>query len=155
MDFNEMEPAGDLFVNEPRLVPASHGKRLANYFIDQIGCVLFLVIVILALRAIGGPTSDRMRETLSAPFTGNLLVTFLYSFLMSVQESVLRGKSLGKLITRTRAIQEDGNPMTTEKAFLRNLIRLVPFNPLSALGNPARPWHDRWSHTIVIDEDAA
>ena len=32
-------------------------------------------------------------------------------------------------------------------------MRAVPFNALSALGNPPNPWHDSVSNTFVIDEN--
>jgi len=32
------------------------------------------------------------------------------------------------------------------------IVIAIPFNPLSALGSPCSPWHDRWSQTMVIEE---
>jgi hypothetical protein len=33
---------------------------------------------------------------------------------------------------------------------VRNLIRLVPFEPLSIFSRNNCPWHDRWSQTRVV-----
>ncbi len=45
-----------------------------------------------------------------------------------------------------------GQPPTFTQLLARNFIRAVPFNALSAFGNPCAPWHDKWSDTYVIDE---
>ncbi len=71
---------------------------------------------------------------------------------MFVIEAAFKGKSLGKLITGTRAVNEDGTNVTVKAAFFRGLSRAVPFNAFSALGNPTYPWHDKWTKTYVIDE---
>jgi hypothetical protein len=56
---------------------------------------------------------------------------------------------LGKLITGTRAIREDGVELNFKDAFLRSLSRLVPFEPFSIWsGNGI--WHDSWTKTMVI-----
>jgi len=61
-------------------------------------------------------------------------------------------KTLGKVFTNTRAINDDGSRISPKTAFLRCFSRFVPFEAFSALGNPSYPWHDRWTHTMVIDE---
>jgi uncharacterized RDD family membrane protein YckC len=63
-------------------------------------------------------------------------------------EKVFKGYTLGKLITGTRAIRDDGNELTFKDAILRSLSRLVPFEALSAFGYS--PWHDSWTKTTVI-----
>jgi uncharacterized RDD family membrane protein YckC len=63
-------------------------------------------------------------------------------------EAVFKGMTLGKLITKTRAVKEDGNFISLKQAALRSLSRMVPFEFLSVLtGNL---WHDKWSKTYVI-----
>lgn len=71
---------------------------------------------------------------------------------MCLIEAVSGGKSIGKLITGTKAINLDGSEINFAKAFTRNMIRAIPFNAISALGNPCDPWHDRLSKTMVVDE---
>jgi len=63
-------------------------------------------------------------------------------------EKVFKGHTLGKLITGTRAIREDGENLSFKDAFLRTLSRLVPFEFFSGLGD--RPWHDSWTKTMVV-----
>jgi uncharacterized RDD family membrane protein YckC len=71
---------------------------------------------------------------------------------MSLIEAMFRGKSIGKLITGTKAVNEDGSDISFAKAFERGLARMVPFEAFSALGEPSYPWHDKWTKTFVIDE---
>ncbi len=81
-----------------------------------------------------------------------LIGLLLYGLFMFATEAIFKGKSLGKLITGTRAVNEDGSNITPIAALLRGLGRAVPFNAFSALGNPTYPWHDKWANTYVIDE---
>ncbi len=71
---------------------------------------------------------------------------------MGIVEGFGKGKTIGKYITGTRAVNEDGSKITFSTGFVRGLTRLVPFNALSALGSPTYPWHDKWTNTLVIDE---
>ena len=81
-----------------------------------------------------------------------MLIQVIYGTYMFIIEALMKGKSIGKLITGTRAVRQDGYALTLRDAQLRGLCRMVPFNPFSALGNPSYPWHDRWTRTYVIDE---
>ena len=68
-----------------------------------------------------------------------------------LSEIIFKGRTIGKFITGTKAINEDGTEPDPKTYFLRSLCRVVPFEPFSAFGSPSRPWHDKWTHTIVID----
>lgn len=71
-----------------------------------------------------------------------------YLLYYTICEKGFKGHTLGKLITGTRAIRDDGDELTLKDALLRTLCRLVPFEVLSAFGG--RPWHDTWTKTSVI-----
>ena len=64
-------------------------------------------------------------------------------------EKAFRGHTLGKLITGTRVIREDGDELTLKDAFLRTVSRLVPFEAFS-IWSESGLWHDTWSKTKVI-----
>ena len=66
----------------------------------------------------------------------------------TICEKAFRGYTLGKLITGTRAVREDGGELTFKDAFLRSLSRLVPFEWFSGFGG--HPWHDTWTKTMVV-----
>jgi uncharacterized RDD family membrane protein YckC len=134
-------------------VKASTGKRFANYIIDLIS---FYVIVLLigVLWAVVSPSTIESLNNDSPGFglLDRIITLFVYGLIMGVIEGITKGKSLGKLITGTRAVNEDGSAINFQTAMFRGLCRAVPFNQLSALGSPSYPWHDKWTNTEVIDE---
>ncbi|RYZ20044.1 MAG: RDD family protein [Chitinophagaceae bacterium] len=142
----------DLFQDTPRFQQAAWGKRLANLFIDRIAFMGFLFLIGILLGLVYPPSAETFRSIADNRIVDLLLTSLLYAVYMGAQEALFNGKTLGKLITKTRAVFEDGSSITASAAFTRGICRVVPFEPFSALGNPTYPWHDRWSHTVVVDE---
>ncbi|MEO6313778.1 MAG: RDD family protein [Chitinophagaceae bacterium] len=144
-----------------QLVPASYGKRTVNYVVDF---VLFGVAVSFLLIAIGPvyPLAAKIINKQPIGLGDQLVISFLYGLYMSVMEAALKGKTIGKFITGTRAVTTAGYPVSSQMAFMRGLIRMIPFpfEQVSALSfsieplalKPPAPWHDRWSKSMVIDE---
>ena len=132
---------------------SSAGKRLANYLIDLVlfYVLLFVLGIVLALLS---PTfaGILVNESSGIGLLDRFITLLLYAVYMSAFESLFHGKSLGKLITKTKAVNLDGSQITTAKAFERGFRRAVPFFVLSAFGNPSNPWQDRWTNTMVINE---
>src|SRR4029079_7103303 len=60
------------------------------------------------------------------------------------------GVTAGKLVPRTRVIDMRGNRPRFVQILRRTFTRLVPFEPLSFLGDTGEGWHDRWSGTRVV-----
>ncbi len=144
---------GDLLNLEPEMVRAGTGRRLGNYLIDLLFFyLLFFLLAIVAAAFM--PTLGEAWEAFSEeqPLLDRLLMLLIYALYMGGMEALFRGKSFGKFFTQTRAIQQDGQPLTLEKAFARGFCRAVPFAAFSALGTPCNPWQDAWTHTLVIDE---
>lgn len=138
--------------NEVVLAPASTGKRLANYIIDLIVFYALAFVVGVLLVVFFGPDVLDYDETTASGFLDRIISLIAYGILLGLIEGFCKGKTLGKLITGTRAVTEDGKPVDFAHGFKRGLIRIVPFNPFSAFGSPSYPWHDKWSNTLVIDE---
>jgi uncharacterized RDD family membrane protein YckC len=143
-----------------RLVPTSWMKRLLNYFIDIIVFSILLTILLAAIAPVfpmaarwlqHKPGTDGLLAN-QFTFSDQLLISFTYGLYMSLLEAILKGKSIGKLITRTRAVDMHGQAIGSQAAFVRGLIRIIPFEQLSAISNPCRLWHDRWSGTVVVDD---
>ena len=134
------------------LVPANLGKRFVNYFIDVI-IFSFLISFVLMLVAPVYPLATKLMNRQPIGFMDQLMVSFLYGLYMSVMEAVLKGKTIGKYITGTRAVSKNGSLIHSQTAFARGLIRLIPFEQLSAISFPPNPWHDRWSGSVVVDEE--
>ena len=151
----QYSPSGQdlLDIYETSPVRAEAGKRLANYIIDF---VLFYVLILLAgiaLAFISPAAVDALDYDNPGFGLVDRIITFLlYALFMFAQEALFKGKSLGKLLTGTRAVNLDGSPISSNTAFLRGLSRAVPFCSFSAFGTPCNPWQDRWTNTLVMDE---
>ena len=138
---------------EYQLVQASAGKRLVNYIIDIIFFCVLAVIVNIVIVMINPARIDSLnQENADTDLVENLVILFFMILYWFGSEAIFKGKTLGKLMTGTRAVNEDGSNISVKAAFFRSLSRAVPFEAFSALGNPSYPWHDRWAKSYVIDE---
>jgi uncharacterized RDD family membrane protein YckC len=142
------------------LVPASKGKRFANYLIDLIG---FYIFIFAGAIFIGGIVSLFNSNAALSFFQGlentpqildKIITMLLYGLYMSLVEIVFAGKSLGKLITKTRAVSWDGSKPTINQFVTRGFSRAVPFDGFSFLGDNSNGWHDKWSDTMVVDSSS-
>ena len=142
---NYLSSFNDQFITED----ASTGQRFVNYLIDTIVYYIFIwgstfIFSIVYLTASAGQRQGGSGlQLLILPFVIVLFIVF-YTF----SEGVSSGRSVGKLVTGTKVVRNDNTEITWKDAFLRSLCRLVPFEPISALGG--YPWHDKWSNTKVI-----
>jgi len=97
---------------------ASKGKRLTNYLIDYLGYYIFMlamgVLLGVFLAIIGQENlilyvDDGSWSRKTVDFITGLISLLIY---YTSIEYFFKGKSLGKLITRTRAIQKNGDYST-------------------------------------------
>ncbi|HZV68692.1 MAG TPA: RDD family protein [Saprospiraceae bacterium] len=146
-------------IPEVPVIPEEHyeradaGKRFLNYFIDVALFYVLTIIVGMVYFTIFPPSFDDVYpESPGFRLGDKLFSMLLFATYMGLVESIFNGKSLGKLITKTRAVYLDGGFISTGAAFSRGFCRAVPFCALSAFGTPCNPWHDRWTDTMVIDE---
>jgi uncharacterized RDD family membrane protein YckC len=121
----------DYLSHETNLEMASSGKRFGNYIIDLI-CfyVVFFVGFILIAIVSPGVAESVDDDSAGTDLLLRLIGTVFYGVFMGVLEGIFKGKTLGKVITGTRAVNEDGTPLSFGTAFQRGLIRIIPFNPL-------------------------
>jgi uncharacterized RDD family membrane protein YckC len=141
------------YENEIHLVPVSAGIRFLNFLIDYIIVVvllsgIFIVIAASALTEAAINASASTDEVYGGLFAQYLLGALSIVAYYTLFEVATKGRSLGKLITGTVAVKDDGTTLTFKDALLRSLCRLIPFEPFSAFGG--RPWHDTITHTMVI-----
>jgi len=135
---------------------ATQGQRFLNFLIDYL--LMKFGLSFLTARAVGfilAIVAPKYMESLvyTLGWWDRLLITYMvwiinYLFYYTICEKGFRGYTLGKLITGTRAIREDGGELTFKDAILRSLSRLVPLETFSAFGG--YPWHDSWTKTKVI-----
>ena len=136
------------FGEQPTLKVASTGKRFANYIIDIIGFYIVAIVLAIVAEIVSPGKVDALQENTLGQYAVIYALLVVY---YTVFEGSFNGKTPGKFITRTRAVTENGQPLTWKDAISRSLCRLIPFEPFTYLGNELG-WHDTISHTMVIDE---
>jgi len=150
---SETTETNDLLNFESTLVRATGGQRLANYLIDIASFYALFIILGIIIALVSPSTIENMdTDTGGFQLIDRLISLLLYAVYLGFAEAVLKGKTLGKLITGTRAVNLDGSKITASTAFSRGFSRAVPFCVFSALGSPCNPWQDKWTDTMVIDE---
>ncbi|MWB96710.1 RDD family protein [Flavobacterium sp. GA093] len=130
---------------------ASTGKRFLNYIIDIIVFLIAMYsfgIVLGILIALG---MESIREWMSGlgDLGWNLVGIVMLVSYYTLTEGFL-GRSVGKLITGTIVVDENGEKINFGSAFKRSLCRLIPFDGLSFLGS--RGWHDSITETYVVEK---
>jgi uncharacterized RDD family membrane protein YckC len=163
MEENTLQPEESGLANElnqfHQHIQASTGQRFLNWLIDnllmQFGLSLLSgYIVGYILYAIAPDFLTQVAYEVEGTKTWRYWVLsfsigyFNYIVYYTFCEKVFKGYTLGKAISRTRAIRDDGQELTFKDAFLRTLSRLVPFEVLSGFSD--RPWHDSWTKTTVV-----
>lgn len=133
---------------------ATHTQRLLNYLIDVMLMrygISWLTSYLLAnlLMTVSPHTADALFGEGQLLFSTYLIAVLNHVVYFTICEKSFRGHTVGKLITGTRVIREDGEELRFKDALLRSLCRLVPFEAFSAWSERGL-WHDVWTKTKVI-----
>lgn len=137
-----------------RLAPlktASRGRRLANYLIDALVCNIVMAVLMVGYAAIGGEAAAaalKERDLLQS-----LVLSLLMLFAYYVPLEGMFGATVGKLVTGTRVVDEQGRPPSWGQVLGRTAARLLPFEGFSLLFSPndrISAWHDRLPKTLVV-----
>lgn len=140
--------------NFPEETLATHGQRILNWLADCIVINITFFILVTAASFMG--TILGYKDAVANYFI-NLSVweNYLYGILLLlIYYHIMEGatsRSIGKYITKTMVVDEHGVKLSSEKAFIRSLCRLIPFDIFSFLNANARGWHDTVSKTYVVD----
>jgi uncharacterized RDD family membrane protein YckC len=132
-------------VTPNELIPAGQGQRFLTYIIDYIavmimGFCLGVVVVLL----MGDEGANALQE-----IPDMVLGLGLFLVYYVLLEGIF-GRTLGKLITGTKVVNEDGDKASFGQVLGRTLCRFIPFEPFSVLGREGRGWHDSIPKTLVI-----
>jgi uncharacterized RDD family membrane protein YckC len=132
-----------------RMKLASSGARFFNLFIDSLVMMALNVLAGLALGVgIFLGSGSRVGAAESVQLLGYALgVVVHFGYYCGCE--TLFGRTVGKLVTGTRVVAEDGSPPTFGAIAKRTLIRYVPFEAISFIGG-GPGWHDQWSGTRVV-----
>ncbi len=138
---------------------ASKGNRFTNYIIDIIiFIVLFYGIIILASLLFYSFADDTTEidnfiyelENIN-PFLDRILTGTILALMYFASETILKGRTVAKYITKTKVVLEDGSNPDTIDYLKRSFSRIIPFEAFSFLGSEGRGWHDSISKTYVVN----
>lgn len=152
----------DLLVEEyndlHQFVYASQGQRFLNWLIDNLvmrfglsyltGMGIGLLLGIIAPDFLEKIAISEGRMSGDLLLLGVIIGYLNYIVYYTLCEKLFRGYTLGKIITGTRAIRQDGEELAFKNALLRSLSRCVPFEIFS--GFSTLTWHDSWTDTMVV-----
>lgn len=137
---------------------ASQGQRFVNWLIDNLlmrfGLSYVTGMGIGLLLSVTAPDFLAKIVYSDGSMNGSLLFFSLivgylnYILYYSICEKLFKGYTLGKLISGSRAIRQDGGELSFKDALLRSLSRCVPFEVFSGFNTLA--WHDSWTDTMVV-----
>ncbi|MDX6190801.1 RDD family protein [Flavobacterium sp. Fl-318] len=133
---------------------ASNGSRFLNYILDIIFIMLSAFILTFIFAILSNLLEwDGLNEWLiNMSDLESQLVFVIISILYYVFTEGLFGRSIGKFITGTVVVDENGEKPGFGAIFKRSLSRLIPFDAFSFLGS--RGWHDSFSDTYVVGNKA-
>ena len=134
---------------------ASKGQRFGNLIIDYIMQTVIGAIVGVVIALYINLTNDYelydwffVDEARWKDYALGIVILLIYFIVI---ES-LTAHSIGKYITKTKVVMEDGTKPKIADIVIRTLCRVIPFEQFSFLGEEGRGWHDSMSDTYVVDE---
>ena len=119
---------------------ATRNQRFVNYIID-------LLIIIIFIKLFVGPFGlFEIAKQFNLYFLSLLFLISYYS------QEIFSGRTIGKFITATRAVNANGSDLDFKKVIVRSICRCIPFEQFTFLfgGNTPRGLHDEISGTQVI-----
>ncbi len=126
-------------------------QRFVNHLIDS---AVYYGLVFAVFLVMGLVVGEGFLENEEDPQT--ILITYGVSFIVYIMYYTFMefrfGKTVGKFLTKTKVVNEDGMPPSFKNCILRSLSRMVPFEPFSLLMDGQTAWHDRWPKTYVVQE---
>ncbi len=133
---------------------ASHRERFLNLLMDYVGQIFLYIIafVIAGTIAQANGNKDFMANFVKNDIAQYTFATCVTLFYYNVFE-IFSARTIGKFITQTIVVDENGEKPNHERILVRSLCRLIPFEMFSFLGMPARGWHDSISKTYVVNKN--
>jgi len=125
--------------------------RMVNLLIDVFAIYAFAFILLIIATLIALVWSDAMSVWLTGMTdTGyNILGAVIMSAYYIITELTMQ-RTLGKYITGTMVVMEDGSKPQARAIVIRTLCRFLPFEVFSFFRSYPRGWHDNSSGTYVV-----
>ncbi len=129
-----------------RTIRASRGMRFFNALIDSIIILLLSSIVEQILDAVvASPSGFADENSYIYSIAGFFVVLFYYALF-----EFKTGRTIGKLITKTRVVTISGEAPSFVAILIRTFCRFIPFEDFSFLVSNKSGWHDKLSNTKVV-----
>ena len=132
---------------------ASHSQRFLNLLMDYIA-QLFLFIIAFAIATTIAEANGN--KEFMANFVKNDIAQYTFVTCIALVYynffEIFFARTVGKFITQTIVVDENGEKPNHERILVRTLCRLIPFEIFSFLGITARGWHDSISKTYVVNK---
>jgi uncharacterized RDD family membrane protein YckC len=147
-----MQPQKPFTVTEELL--ATHGQRFSNWLIDMLMQVILLFIILVFVIAIAESNGNKAFQNylMNMNTIGQYTLTSCLVLLYYNVFEVFFARTIGKFITNTIVVDENGNTPDHQTILVRSVCRLIPLYGFSLLGMPARGWHDSISKTYVVNK---
>lgn len=134
----------DEFETDKFLESAGNGKRFLNHIIDYTVYQILLIVVFIFLIII------ERQEILNDQFVILTISFTLLAVYYTFMEYFTGGRTVGKYLTRTKVITNDGLEPSLKNCFIRTLCRFIPFEQFSFFGTTDGAWHDSIPNTRVV-----
>lgn len=126
--------------------------RFINFLIDYVLINLSLYGIGMLMGTLYYATGSETVYNIIMSFD-NKLVEWSISIVILLGYYILfeyltKGRTIGKFITGTVVVKEDGSVPVFNDILKRSFSRIVPFDAISFLGSNG--WHDSWSETKVV-----
>ncbi len=131
----------------------SSGTRFLHYLIDLASFVIVLImfgVVLGILTSVFGMTGLGAWIAGLGDIGWNIIAITISIIYYTVMEGLF-GRSVGKFITGSIVVDENGEKPDFGTIFKRSLCRLIPFDAFTFLGG-SRGWHDSISDTYVVSK---
>lgn len=134
---------------------ASNWQRLGNYLVDVIVhyIIIFSLSIIVAILASLAGNDSILIWMQNMSDLDSYIIYFAVMLPYYVFLESYTSRTIAKYLTKTMVVMKDGSKPDLGTAFKRTLCRIIPFDPLSFLGNSGRGWHDSISDTYVVKKD--
>lgn len=133
-------------LTENKTVSAPLIKRFLNYLLDII-FIVFALTIIITFSGYNLENDEEKTQTLL------IVIFFIISPFYYILMEFNFGKTLGKIITKTKVISTDGQPLSLKQCILRTLCRIIPFERFSGLFFNGAFWHDTIPKTKVVEDN--
>ena len=138
-------------------VMATMPQRLVNYLVDTAMQLVLLFGAAVISFIIGDLLGTKKPVEFVAKLDQNRVALYTVTYTVTLIYynffEILWARTVGKFITQTVVVDENGEKPSYENIMIRSLCRLIPFNPLSVLLG-TRGWHDSLSKTYVVNKKA-